>query len=475
MKDFATVSTATRPSKRRSPQFWLLVVFLVIVFLMGGASRTDALSLVILRPLSVILCAAALLTLRREHLREGRGLLILMGTLFLFAALHLVPLPPGLWHGLPGREEIAAIDALAGLGDVWRPVTLTPLNGWHALSSLFAPLAVILLGLQMPVHERYQMLTVIIAMAVVSGIMGILQIVGSTDSAFYTYRITSPGWATGLFANRNHGALLLAMLLPIMAVFASTPDGTQEKQNSRRLVAIAVAVVLLPLVLISGSRAGLFLAIFGLGAAALIYRRPVDGRTVRRGEKRFLAGLAPLAAVTGIVLIATLTIVYSRAKSLDRLLGSTATEDSRFDYWAVAVDMVWKYFPVGSGSGSFAEAYQIVEPDKLLNLTYLNRAHNDWLEVAVTFGLPGIVLMALVLAAYLRRSYQVWTGGGARRRSVQFARMASILLLMIAFASVPDYPMRTPIMMCLAALCGLWLLGSEQAQDARLADLEEAK
>ena len=460
------MSSTSRARKSGSVQFWLLASFLVVVFLTGGTSRIDVLSLAILRPLSVIMCAAALLTLRRDHIRAGRWLLILLATLFGLAALHLVPLPPAFWQALPGREEIVAIDALAGLGDVWRPLTLTPLNGLHALASLFAPLAVVLLGLQLSVEERYRLLPLIIGLAALSGILGILQIIGSTDSPLYTYRITSPGWAVGLFANRNHGALLLAMLLPMLAVFAATPEGTQEKQVSRRMLAIAIAAVLFPIVLVSGSRAGLFLAVLGLVTVPLIYRRPRDGRVVRRGERRFLSGLAPLAALTAIVTIATLTIVYSRAKSIDRLLEVSADEESRFDFWVVATKMMWQYFPFGSGAGSFVEAYQFAEPDALLNLTYLNRAHNDWLEVAVTFGLPGVALMALLLVVFVVRSVRVWSKGGGHRRSVQFARLATVMLVMMALASIPDYPLRTPIMMCLAALCGLWLVNDEHSDRA---------
>lgn len=458
------MSSTSRTQYRKSIQFWLLATFLVIVFLTGGASRIDVSSLIILRPLSVILCAVALLTITRDQLREGRALLILFAALFGLALLHVVPLPPALWQMLPGRAEIAAIDQLAKIGDVWRPLTLTPANGWHALTSLFAPLAVVLLGLQLGTDDRRRLLPLIIAMAVLSGVLGILQIIGSTDSPLYTYRITSPGWALGLFANRNHGALLLAMLLPMLAVYAASPDGTHDQQGVRRLVAIAIAAVVFPIILVSGSRAGLFLAVLGLATAALIYRRPADGRPVRRGERRLMAGLVPVAAVAAIVTFAALMIVYSRAKSLDRLLDATAAEETRFDYWVVAVDMLWKYFPFGSGSGSFAEAYQIVEPDTLLNLTYLNRAHNDWLEVAVTFGLPGMIVMVVLLLAFVRRAFRAWSGGGAARRPVQFARLATVLLLMIALASIPDYPLRTPIMMCLAAVCGLWLLDPERGE-----------
>ena len=38
------------------------------------------------------------------------------------------------------------------------------------------------------------------------------------------------------------------------------------------------------------------------------------------------------------------------------------------------------------------------------------------------------------------------------------ARVASIALAMMAMASLTDYPLRTPIMMSVFALCCLWLI-----------------
>jgi len=453
----------------------LLASFLVVVFLTGGASRIDPLSLVILRPLSVLVCAAALVTLHRDHIRQGRWPLAIFAALFLLALLHLVPLPPMVWHALPGRETIVTIDRITGLGDIWRPLTLTPMNGWHALASLFAPLAVLLLGLQLSADERFRLLPVVIILAALSAVVGVFQVIGSAENPLYLYRITNNGWPVGLFANRNHGALLLAMLFPLLALFAATPAGTQETQSSRRIIALAATAMLLPLILVSGSRAGIFLAVFGLLSVPLLYRRPPNGRVVRRGERRLLSGIVPVAGVAAIGIIAVLMIVFSRAKSIDRLIENSASEDSRFDFWRVAIDMMWQYFPVGSGSGSFAEAYQMAEPAAMLNLTYLNRAHNDWLETAVTFGLPGLIFMLALLIGFAARCVRAWRRDQGGRRSVQFARLATVLLVMLALASVPDYPLRTPIMMCIAALCSLWLIDKDGGGSARLPATGSAK
>ena len=147
----------------------------MLVFLTGGASRVDVQSLLILRPVSAFICVVALISLRREHLEGRKGLLAGIGVMLALAAIHLIPLPPEIWRSLPGRQELVRIDALAELGDVWRPLTLAPMNGWHALSSLLAPLAVVLLGIQLSRDDLYRLLPLLIALGAISGLFGLLQ------------------------------------------------------------------------------------------------------------------------------------------------------------------------------------------------------------------------------------------------------------------------------------------------------------
>jgi O-antigen ligase len=406
--------------------------------------------------MSVIFCAVALLTLRREHL-IGRGWLFAgFGAMLALIILHLIPLPPAIWQNLPGRELLSDVDRIAELGSVWRPVTLTPMNAWHALLSLCAPLAILLFGVQLDRDHLFRLLPVLIGLGALSGLFGLLQVIGSPDGPLYLYRITNNGSAVGLFANRNHAAVLLACLFPLLAIFASTSQGAADRQRGQQLLAVAVGIVLVPLILVTGSRSGMLVAGFGLVMAAILYRKPAEGHAVRRGAPRVGFGAVPIIGgviVSGLIL---LTIFFSRAESIDRLFVQSAAEDSRADFWAVGTSMFWNYFPVGSGAGSFVEAFQIAEPSRLLNATYVNRAHNDWLETAITFGLPGLLLLSASIGLYMRRTFIIWRYDNPDRRNIKFAKMAGAIMAMIAMASIGDYPLRTPIMMCVMAILVLW-------------------
>jgi O-antigen ligase len=445
-----------RPTRKPSAQYWILAFFLLILFATGGASRTDVQSLIILRPLSVIVCALACITLRREHVEGRVWLLGWTAAIFVLALLHLIPLPPALWQSLTGRQDLVAVEKLVGLSGVWRPLTLAPMNGWHALLSLFAPLAVVLLGIQLTRDDLFRLLPLVIALATLSGLLGLLQVIGDPQGTLYFYRITNNGSAVGLFANRNHAATLLACLFPMLAVYASTVRGEADAVRMRQMIVAAIGIVLVPLILVTGSRSGLVGAVIGLGTAALLYRQPTDVRTVRRGKPSSIKVLPVLTSVA-VVSLAFLTYFLSRAEAIERLFSKKFDQEERTDFLVVSLDLFWKYFPWGSGSGSFVEAYQIVEPNRLLDATYLNRAHNDWFETAVTFGVPGAVILLLVVIACGIRSYRLWRFADGGKRAVVFGRLASVMIALIAIASASDYPLRTPTLMGLFAISGLWL------------------
>jgi hypothetical protein len=433
-----------------------LTFFLLMLFATGGASRTDVQSLTILRPVSIIFCALACLTLSRAHFASRTSLLGWTGTIFALALLHLIPLPPAIWQTFAGRQDLVDVEKLADLSDIWRPLTLAPINGWHALLSLFAPLAVLLLGIQLNRNDLFRLLPVVIGLAALSGLLGLLQAIGDPQGSLYFYRITNNGSAVGLFANRNHAATLLACLFPMLAVYAATAPGDADAVRIRQLMAAAIAIVLVPLILVTGSRSGLVSAVIGLSFSVVLYRQPTDVSTAPCG-KSARAKILPVFWGTGILCLTFLTYFLSRAEAIDRIFAEAPGEDNRTDFWPVSIDLIWKYFPWGSGSGSFVEAYQIVEPAALLDYTYLNRAHNDWVETAVTFGLPGVVALCVAVIAFGIRCYRLWRNEDGSERAVAYGRLASVMIAMIAIASASDYPLRTPTMMGLFAIFALWL------------------
>ena len=56
------------------------------------------------------------------------------------------------------------------------------------------------------------------------------------------------------------------------------------------------------------------------------------------------------------------------------------------------------------------------------------------------------------------RFIAVTTYGSTEESEATIARMASVMILMMGLASLTDYPVRTPMMMTVLAICCLWLV-----------------
>jgi O-antigen ligase len=442
-------------ARTATPTFWFLTIFLVLVFLTGGTSRSDAPSILVLQPFSVLACGVALATLRREHLSGRAWLVAGFALCFTLILLHLIPLPSGLWQSMRGRDDMLAVDRAAGLDGIWRPLSFTPLIGWQSFASLFAPLAVFLFGVQLNRSDLYRLLPVLIGLGAASGLLGLLQIISGAAGSLHLYSITNVDSAVGLFANRNHAATLLACLFPMLAVFASTAGGNDDSLKGRQLVSIAIAIVLIPLILVTGSRAGLLLSVVALAAAALLYWQSANKPSQGKETKRRWLGM-PLLTATVVLCLGLLTVYYSRAEAVDRLFGQALDADSRSAFWAQSLTLFQKYFPLGSGAGTFVAAYQLIEQNHVLSPYYLNRAHNDWIEVAVTFGIPGIIFMTSVVILFVRRTKSLWSRSREKRGSTTFGRMAGIAIMIISVASIADYPLRIPAMSCVFVILMLW-------------------
>lgn len=440
----------------------MLAGLLILAGLIGGGSRADIVSLVVLRPLAVIVCGFGAWTLTREHVRAHRALFVLAAALISLTVLHLVPLPPALWQALPGRSIVTDIDRAAGLGAVWRPLSMAPETTWNALLSLAVPLAVLIIGVQLPADERHGLLTVLIALGLLSATFALFQASSPWSRGLYFYRVTNVGLPVGLFANRNHGAVLMAFMLPMLAAWAASQEPGRFAPLRPWLAAGAV-VVLLPLILVAGSRAGVLIAVVAMATVPFLFAlRPADsvkparpGWLDRLRTCRFaMIGLGA-AAVAGFVAMAARG---SRAVAVQRLV-ETGDGDSRLYLWSAVWRAILEYFPVGSGVGTFVEAFQVIEPQANLTTSYANHAHNDILEVVMTAGVPGVLLLIAAAGLWGVASWRAWCLRPFADDRARFARLGSVLILLLALASLGDYPLRVPTMMCLAVVAALWLSG----------------
>jgi O-antigen ligase len=434
--------------------FWLLALFLFVIFLSGGSARLDVVSLAVLRPLSIAVLGCAVWMLRRSHIQTNRFLFWSAMLIVTLLIVQLIPLPTSIWNSLPGRGIIFGIDHAAGNTDEWRPISLAPGSTSNALYALSVPLAVLLLAIQLDRQERYLLLPLLLGLGLLSGIIGLLQAVNNADGPLYLYRITNEGAAVGLFANRNHQALLLSCLFPMLAVFASTPVGATDQATYKSMIAIGAGIILVPLLLVTGSRAGLFLGIFGLASVLFLYRKSPNSGSSKRAAIKPVVYYA-LGGLTAIAL-GIVTVIFSRGRAIDRL----AEDGSREEIWRQVADIGSRYFPFGTGAGTFAPIYQLHEVIDTLRGIYTNQAHNDFLDLYLTSGIFGMAFLLIWIIGLICTTRIRYLMNGDSKRSMSFTLLGTIILSMMFIASIADYPLRTPIITTLFIIAAVWMIPS---------------
>lgn len=441
-----SVSSPTKARRKPSLAFVLWCAFLVTLWLAGGASRADVFGQVVSRLAAVVVLVLVAAFGSKPVVRPFAPVCWLLLAALILVILQLIPLPPTLWQTLPGRALFD--EAVADSKQPWRPLSIVPSATINALVSLLVPIAALILITTMRAEERKAIFQTVLLMIGASVLLGLLQITGvGFDNPLIN---DSRDFVSSSFANRNHFALLLAigcLLLPAWGVAG------HRHARGRAGVGLGACLMVLLTILATGSRAGMVLGVLGLGIGLVLARSGIR-RQLRHAPKWVALALPALAAVIVMGTVVA-SIVAGRAVSIRRLLDT----DTGFDMRGRALSTVWvmirDYFPVGAGFGSFDPMFRIHEPFALLKPTYFNHAHNDFLEVVLDAGLPGALLLCAGIVWWIGASVRAWKRSAGMTETS--ARIGSAMLLLIAGASLFDYPARTPMIMVLTVVAAAWL------------------
>ena len=432
---------ASRAGRSLDIPFALFCVFMLAVFFAGGSSWSDEPHLILLRPLAFVVAAIGLWSLRLQHIRQFWAVWLIFVLAALLTASHLVPLPYDVWSNLPGRQVIVDIDKAVGLGKISRPMSMSPDETLNALLSLSVPLAVLVLASQFDGLRQRRALGVVLLLSFTSAAAGLLQATGA-DIVHYSRQATQD--VAGLFVNRNHQAALLGLIFPMAAVAISAGVGVGLPRKIEAFAGASMCLVAVPLVLVTGSRTGLLVAGLSLVLVFAFGLLPL-ARVAIRPWVRYSAAFASVGALVWATIWASRDVAFMRLED--------QTEDLRWPVWQSIVDMLPQYLPWGTGVGSYVEAYRVLEPDNLLRPSFSNHAHNELLEILFTAGLPGaaIALLALVFLAAA-----AWRGLRASGDAALFKSLGILVIILLAIASISDYPVRTPILSAVFVLAAIW-------------------
>lgn len=276
-----------------------------------------------------------------------------------------------------------------------------------------------------------------LAVGSVQGILGIAQ----------AYTAGGEGLARGTYANRDHYAALLELILPLALLYPfAIVRGTSARYTFpismaiKASIPLVVAGILITAIIHSLSRGG-FLSTLGsvlvCGTLALSLRKD-------RAKQRLPAflRLVPSAAVLLLIVVAFIYLppdsLISRFSEFAQTEGLSA--DTRAQIWRDTAAMISTYGWVGTGWGTYQ--YTFLKFKTVAPMNTVDYAHNDYLQILVEGG-PFIFALAIM--------FQLRTLWLALRRSLNNSAPHSTLAIACAGAcssillhSVVDFSLYVP-------------------------------
>lgn len=437
-----TVTTIVRRAGGATGVFLLMLVAASVV--LGGASRQNELRLALVQLAAIpLLCVAGFRLWETGIWRQHARALLILGLIFGIPVVQLIPLPSGLWTQLPNREDLVTALNLAGVPAGWGTISLAPDLTWNAVLSLLPPMAAFLATLLLSWRRRRVVIMVYILITAASIVIAAAQM-ASANPALYPYVTTQAGFAVGFFANRNHLATLVLMILPFAIAFLSerTTKGPIPPETKPWLFG-AFAVLSVIAIGAIRSRTGIILCVPVLLISLFMAWRS----SRRRGFNWRLLGLAG-GAVVAVAAVGTLGL----GPILQRFGADRIQSEGRFQEWPFVVQAAEAHQPLGAGIGAFDRVFRAFEPLEHLDPTFFNHAHNEYLEIWLEAGLPGLIVAGLAIAWLGRRWFEAW-GRSSKDGDATLQQAAGIAVLAILLHSVVDYPARTETLAVLLAIC----------------------
>lgn len=417
------------------------MVLLAFSFAIGGASQNHALRLALVELASLPLLVLASGRLVRTGLwREHRFVLGILAAIVAIPLIQLIPLPPAVWARLPGRDQMVIALELARLQPGWSPLSVTPDRTWGSALALAPPVAFFLAVLSLSPIQRERMIQFCIAAAIVGILLGAAQLASGGDR-LYVWDWTVSDQVRGFFANRNHLATSLLVVLPFAVIFGARTLRRRDGPGSALWFGALFAGLIVVTLAAIRSRAGITLLAPGMMVTVL-------AAWIAAGRGRPRPGLLVLVGSIGAAL--TAVAVLALPPILSRFDTNGAPED-RFELWPLVAETAQTYLPLGSGIGSFDAVYRSVEPLQELDSTFFNQAHNDYLETWLEAGWLGGGVIIAFFVWYFRRCWTAWKAPPSREPDLQ--RAASIGIGILLLHSAVDYPLRTVTLAVVFALC----------------------
>jgi len=383
--------------------FWAFVALLVWVPIPLGSNRPWAWMVLevwayALLALWLIAWALGAVPLT-DALRRAWPAWMLLGAWLALQFLQLVALPPS-WVAVlsPEAARMHALAAQAGMSQRSVTLSIDPHASWVSLYKSLAYAAIFLLALVL-LARRSRVLglaRVLVYAAVAISVYAVLLHLGDVNEEWFGTMLTQSESASGTYANRNHFAGYLEMMLALGIGLLIAGLSDRSSDSWKRFLRHAVDWVLSPKMIL---RLALCVLVIALTTTHS-----------RMGNTAFFSSLL-LAGVVGIalsrhatrntvILLASLIAIdlfivgswFGVEKLAQRLEQTTARDvQVREEPSAYTLSLIRDYAVFGSGAGTFHVAFPRYRPPSVAY--FFDYTHNDYVQFASESGIPGFLVL----------------------------------------------------------------------------------
>lgn len=223
--------------------------------------------------------------------------------------------------------------------------------------------------------------------------MALFAVLQGLSSPTKLYWVRTPhfgGWIYGPYVNHNHYAGLMEMLTPIPLVFAFS----RYAHGKKKWLAALAAAFMGASVFLSGSRGGMAaLAVEMAIFLWFLFRERTRNRVALLLGTCFLIGVVSIAYIGG-------SEVSSRISTMMDYKHPDVSADTRVKIGRDCLTMFRARPLMGWGMGTFADVYPQFR--SFYTSTFVNAAHNDYLQLLTETGVIGFAIMLWFMAAAIR-------------------------------------------------------------------------
>lgn len=428
-------------------RLWGAILLLVTALFCGGSSWGAPLRYAIVEVVAVLVMVYTIAAPKTEGQRLGVLPIVLIAGIALLFVLQLVPLPFETWSHLPGRQLAADILRVTGAGTGSRPLTMDAERTISSGLSLLPALAMLLAAVYASNRDRLILAWCALGVVTASFLLGAAQMISGTGAAALTpFNTTNVGQPIGFFANSNHQADLMLIGFVFAGLLMPSLKGSHRHWLQTPILFFGLMAAFMIAIVLNNSRMAMLLLTVALLAVL-----------VRRSSFNRLSGVVITVALVAVCFAALAS--WSQLFS-NSIAGFSDLDDPRYGIWPDVLYAIFdkdQYRWAGSGIGTFEPVFKTVETLGGLGPHFINHAHNDYLEIVMEAGVFGAALLALYLVIVALSSWKVLRAApGPAANTLAYAGLISILLVMAH--SLVDYPLRTPLISTMFALCWAMVL-----------------